>query len=181
MKLATSGRQASLCLVLSLLLSVPGVAAWRLSGPFGGSASALAIDPQNRNLLLAGSRDSLLFRSDDGARLWRLLPFPRGTPGHVQRADYPSPGNGAISTRAWMPAIRPIRASGKAKTAANLEGDGGSARRAHRVSGDVAPRSTGSGGRHGQGRFLERGRGRQLATHFARKRQRNAGYYGAGL
>lgn len=81
MKLATSGRQASLCLVLSLLLSVPGVAAWRLSGPFGGSARALAIDPQNRDLLLAGSRDSLLFRSDDAAASWHLLPFPRGTPG----------------------------------------------------------------------------------------------------
>ena len=80
MKLATSGRQASLCLVFGLILAVPGVAAWRLSGPFGGSARALAIDPQNRNLLLAGSRDSLLFRSDDAAASWRLLPFP-GAPG----------------------------------------------------------------------------------------------------
>jgi photosystem II stability/assembly factor-like uncharacterized protein len=31
--------------------------------------------------LVAGSRDSLLFRSDDGGASWRLLPFPRGTPG----------------------------------------------------------------------------------------------------
>jgi photosystem II stability/assembly factor-like uncharacterized protein len=28
-----------------------------------------------------GSRDSLLFRSDDAGASWRLLPFPRGTPG----------------------------------------------------------------------------------------------------
>jgi photosystem II stability/assembly factor-like uncharacterized protein len=31
--------------------------------------------------LVAGSRDSLLFRSDDAGASWRLLPFPRGTPG----------------------------------------------------------------------------------------------------
>jgi photosystem II stability/assembly factor-like uncharacterized protein len=30
---------------------------------------------------LAGSRDSLLFRSDDAGVSWRLLPFPEGTPG----------------------------------------------------------------------------------------------------
>jgi photosystem II stability/assembly factor-like uncharacterized protein len=52
-----------------------------LSGPFGGSARALAIDPQNRNVLVAGSRDSLLFRSDDAGASWRLLPFAQGTPG----------------------------------------------------------------------------------------------------
>ncbi len=40
----------------------------------------MAIDPQDRNVLLAGSRDSLLFRSDNAAQSWRLLPFP-GTPG----------------------------------------------------------------------------------------------------
>ena len=80
MKLATSGRQASFCLIIGLLSSVPGLAAWRFSGPFGGSARALAIDPQNRDVLLAGSRDSLLFRSDDGALSWHLLPFS-GAPG----------------------------------------------------------------------------------------------------
>jgi photosystem II stability/assembly factor-like uncharacterized protein len=31
--------------------------------------------------LIAGSRDSLLFRSDDAGASWRLLPFPHGTPG----------------------------------------------------------------------------------------------------
>jgi photosystem II stability/assembly factor-like uncharacterized protein len=41
----------------------------------------LAIDPRNHSLLIAGSRDSLLFRSDDAGVTWRLLPFPQGTPG----------------------------------------------------------------------------------------------------
>lgn len=57
------------------------MAGWRLSGPFGGSARALAIDPRNPATLVAGSRDSLLFRSDDRGASWRLLPFPQGTPG----------------------------------------------------------------------------------------------------
>jgi photosystem II stability/assembly factor-like uncharacterized protein len=52
-----------------------------LAGPFGGSARAIAIDPRNGGTLIAGSRDSLLFRSDDAGASWRLLPFPRGTPG----------------------------------------------------------------------------------------------------
>jgi len=55
--------------------------AWKLAGPFGGSARAIAIDPRNGATLIAGSRDSLLVRSDDAGASWRLLPFPRGTPG----------------------------------------------------------------------------------------------------
>ncbi len=60
---------------------LPLFGAWKLAGPFGGSARAIAIDPRNGATLIAGSRDSLLFRSDDAGASWRLLPFPRGTPG----------------------------------------------------------------------------------------------------
>lgn len=81
MDFAILGRQASLRLTLTLALSLPGFAGWRLSGPFGGSARALAIDPRDRNILLVGSRDSLLFRSDDAGASWRLLPFLAGAPG----------------------------------------------------------------------------------------------------
>ena len=82
MKLAKVGRQASLCLIgVSLLAGLPVLAGWHLAGPFGGSARAIAIDPANRNTLLAGARDSLLFRSDNAGESWRLLPFPPGTPG----------------------------------------------------------------------------------------------------
>ncbi len=55
--------------------------AWKLAGPFGGSARSIAIDPRNSGTLIAGSRDSLLYRSDDAGASWRLLPFPLGTPG----------------------------------------------------------------------------------------------------
>jgi photosystem II stability/assembly factor-like uncharacterized protein len=78
------GRQASLrlsCLIVFAWLPVFG--GWRLAGPFGGSARAIAIDPQNHNTLLVGARDSLLFRSDNAGEYWRLLPFPTGTPGTI--------------------------------------------------------------------------------------------------
>ena len=59
------------------------IGGWKLAGPFGGSARSIAIDPRNGRTLIAGSRDSLIFRSDDAGASWRLLPFPRGTPGVV--------------------------------------------------------------------------------------------------
>jgi photosystem II stability/assembly factor-like uncharacterized protein len=64
-----------------LVAALPGIGGWKLAGPFGGSARSIAIDPENGRTLIAGSRDSLLFRSDDAGASWRLLPFPRGTPG----------------------------------------------------------------------------------------------------
>ncbi|HEX5228842.1 MAG TPA: hypothetical protein VFW44_14085, partial [Bryobacteraceae bacterium] len=60
---------------------LPAIGGWKLAGPFGGSARSIAIDAQNGQTLIAGSRDSLLFRSDDAGASWRLLPFPRGTAG----------------------------------------------------------------------------------------------------
>jgi photosystem II stability/assembly factor-like uncharacterized protein len=66
---------------LLLVAALPLIGAWKLAGPFGGSARAIAIDPRNGGTLIAGSRDSLLFRSDDAGASWRMLPFPRGTPG----------------------------------------------------------------------------------------------------
>lgn len=81
MPLTKLGRQPALGLALLLVATVPGIGGWKLAGPFGGSARAIAIDPQNGRTLIAGSRDSLLFRSDDAGASWRLLPFPHGTPG----------------------------------------------------------------------------------------------------
>src|SRR5260221_9070829 len=72
------------CLTYVLICSASLTGAWRLSGPFGGSARSLAIDPQNRNTLLAGGRDSLLFPSDDAGASWRLLAFPSAAPGTIR-------------------------------------------------------------------------------------------------
>jgi photosystem II stability/assembly factor-like uncharacterized protein len=64
-----------------LVVALPLIGGWKLAGPFGGSARAIAIDPQGGRTLVVGSRDSLLFRSDDAGASWRLLPFPRVTSG----------------------------------------------------------------------------------------------------
>ena len=81
MPLRKLGRQPALGLALLLVAALPVIGGWKLAGPFGGSARSIAIDPQNGRTLVAGSRDSLLFRSDDAGASWRLLPFPRGTAG----------------------------------------------------------------------------------------------------
>ena len=64
-----------------VLIALPLFGGWRPAGPFGGSAHAIAIDPHNHNTLLVGTRDSLLFRSDNAGDSWRLLPFPQSAPG----------------------------------------------------------------------------------------------------
>ncbi len=50
---------------------------WQSAGPWGGSATAIAVDPSNPDHLLAGARSSLLFQSTDGGDHWNRLPFPR--------------------------------------------------------------------------------------------------------
>ena len=90
------GRQASLGLTaLFLSAALPIFGGWRLAGPYGGSARAIAIDPGNRNTLLAGARDSLVFRSDDAGSTWRLLPFSPGAPGTIDALiiDPATPGH----------------------------------------------------------------------------------------
>src|SRR5258708_35625313 len=77
------GKLVLSCLTYVLICSASLSGAWRLSGPFGGSARSIAIDPQNRSTLLAGGRDSLLFRSDDAGASWRLLAFPSPSPGTI--------------------------------------------------------------------------------------------------
>lgn len=52
---------------------------WKIAGPFGGTATSVAIDPENPNILLAGAMNSLLFRSEDAGATWTLLDFPKRT------------------------------------------------------------------------------------------------------
>jgi photosystem II stability/assembly factor-like uncharacterized protein len=50
---------------------------WRISGPFGGTATTIAVDPSNSSVLLAGGLHSLLYRTEDGGASWKLLPLPK--------------------------------------------------------------------------------------------------------
>lgn len=50
---------------------------WKVAGPFGGTATALTVDPRNPSVVLAGAMDSLLFRSQDSGASWDVLNFPK--------------------------------------------------------------------------------------------------------
>jgi photosystem II stability/assembly factor-like uncharacterized protein len=56
---------------------IPARAGWLETGPYGGSAQIVAIDPSNSKSLLAGTRSALLYRSLDAGETWEPLPFPR--------------------------------------------------------------------------------------------------------
>jgi photosystem II stability/assembly factor-like uncharacterized protein len=56
---------------------------WKIAGPFGGTATAIALDPQNPKVLLAGGRNSLLFASEDSGASWNQLNLPKRNFGEV--------------------------------------------------------------------------------------------------
>jgi len=56
---------------------------WKIAGPFGGTATSIALDPENPKTVLAGGRNSLLFKSDDAGATWGLLNFPKRNFGEV--------------------------------------------------------------------------------------------------
>lgn len=64
-------------LLVSAALSANGPSRWQSAGPWGGSATAVAIDPSNPSHLLAGARSSLIFHSMNRGERWTRLPFPR--------------------------------------------------------------------------------------------------------
>lgn len=63
--------------------SIPRNDDWQISGPYGGSATAVAVDPHSPKVLLAGARQSLLYKSDDSGNSWMMLPFPKRSFGEV--------------------------------------------------------------------------------------------------
>jgi photosystem II stability/assembly factor-like uncharacterized protein len=56
---------------------------WHITGPYGGSATAIAIDPNHPNIVLAGARNSLLYKSDDSGATWNMLALPPRTFGEI--------------------------------------------------------------------------------------------------
>lgn len=68
---------SSSLIAFSIAAAFDAPADWRIAGPFGGTATSLALDPQKPNFLLAGGMNSLLFRSEDSGETWSLLDFPK--------------------------------------------------------------------------------------------------------
>ena len=68
-----------------------GINQWTPIGPFGGSARALAIDPQNPDTVYAGTSGGV-FKTTNGGTSWKLS--NSGLPaGHVARTLVIDPGN----------------------------------------------------------------------------------------
>lgn len=63
--------------------SILQASSWKPAGPWGGTATSIVVDPSNPRTLLAGARDSLIFRSTDSGLNWSRLPFPRHFLGEV--------------------------------------------------------------------------------------------------
>jgi len=62
---------------LALACAAPAQAGWQPAGPWGGTATSVWVDLRNPDVLLAGARHSLLFRSRDRGQRWERLNFPR--------------------------------------------------------------------------------------------------------
>lgn len=56
---------------------------WKMSGPWGGTATTIAIDAKHPNILLSGGRSSLLYQTQDSAQNWQLLNLPQRNLGEV--------------------------------------------------------------------------------------------------
>jgi photosystem II stability/assembly factor-like uncharacterized protein len=63
--------------------SIPHSGDWHIAGPFGGSATAVAVDPKHPDIVLAGARQSLLYKTDNSGSSWNMLAFPKRTFGEV--------------------------------------------------------------------------------------------------
>mgnify|MGYP005837114127 FL=1 len=64
-------------IVLAAALAAPARGQWRAAGPWGGSATSIWVDRNRPEVLLAGARHSLVFRSVNGGQRWERLNFPR--------------------------------------------------------------------------------------------------------
>jgi len=67
-----------------LSLTLPCWGAWEAVGPFGGSAQSITVDEKRPEVLLAGGRSGLLFRSRDQGQNWLRIPFNAELTGNVQ-------------------------------------------------------------------------------------------------
>lgn len=63
-------------LTAAWLLGQSALAGWTATGPFGGQAQTITIDPSNPVRLLVGTKNALLYRSEDAGESWQPLGFP---------------------------------------------------------------------------------------------------------
>lgn len=61
--------------VFSLYSPLPSYAAWQQLGPYGGSAEAIVVSPDNSNLLVSATKNGLIYRSEDAGSHWTPVRF----------------------------------------------------------------------------------------------------------
>ncbi len=64
-------------MALSILTASVPVNDWKIAGPFGGTATTVALNPKDPHVVLAGAMNSLLFQSQDAGASWILLDAPK--------------------------------------------------------------------------------------------------------
>ncbi|MBI1747994.1 MAG: hypothetical protein HYR55_15610 [Acidobacteria bacterium] len=63
-------------MLLGMSLGCFVYAGWMATGPYGGHAHTIAIDPTHPRWLIVGTKNALLFRSENAGQSWEALPFP---------------------------------------------------------------------------------------------------------
>jgi len=58
-----------------LILALPMCSQWQAIGPFGGATNTIQADPQHPGVLVAGTSNALLFRSNDRGDHWSPIAF----------------------------------------------------------------------------------------------------------
>lgn len=76
-------------------LALPLEAHWTAAGPFGGNAEVIACSPQDPNFLVAGTKNSNLFISEDGGARWEPIDFPRQYTAMLHMIVFAPSGNAA--------------------------------------------------------------------------------------
>lgn len=76
----SSRQYASLAVAFALWAVAPGLhnsayAAWRQLGPYGGSAESIVVAPGNSDLLVAATKNGLIYRSEDAGAHWTPVRF----------------------------------------------------------------------------------------------------------
>ena len=78
---------------IAIFVASVAVGDWQPTGPFGGSVLSISADPGHPGVLLAGARNGLLFRSEDGSKSWHRVSFGRPLSGPIQALAI-DPSNG---------------------------------------------------------------------------------------
>lgn len=73
----TLAMAVGLAALVSSLKSAETIGDWKIAGPFGGTATTIAVDPSDSKVVLAGAMSSLLFKSMNAGESWSLLNFPK--------------------------------------------------------------------------------------------------------